>query len=137
MGTDGGLHKEAAQVLGPVSALQPADGPGQLGIHGGCAQGKPAVLGGLAGGGEHFLTEEAGDGSIYAPTAHQLLLKPGPIPHHQGEGGGTAGRFQPLLPELVEIALHLCGGQGVGGLEGELGRHGKKARAGSASESRV
>ena len=137
MGTDGGLHKLAAQVLGPVSALQPADGPGQLGIHGGCAQGKPAVLGCLAGGGKHLVAQEAGDGPIHAPTAHQLLLKPGPIPHHQGEGGGTAGLVQPLLPELVEVGLHLRGGQGVGGLEGELGRHDGKAKAGSAGESRV
>ena len=101
------------------------EGPGHLGRGGSRAGGKTQLTARPPCGLQQLIVEQPAQGTIRTAGSNQLLLQPGGLPHHQGEGGGTAGVLEMVTPEPVEIVRDLLGSHLDGGLEGELGSHGK------------
>ena len=103
-----------------------AQGPGHLGCSGCRPSGEPQFTARPPGGREQFIVQQTAQGTLSPAGADQLLLQPGGLPDHQGEGGGTAGVLEMVTPEPVQIGRHLLGCHLDRGLKGQLGSHGDR-----------
>ena len=109
-----------------LMATELGPGPAQSLVHHSGAQRQATVTDRLLGPLNHRPIQQPSDRAIDPTDAHQLLLQPGGLIDHQGEGGSPLGSLQLGVPEVLKVGHNLGRRQGEGSLKGELGGHGIK-----------